>query len=152
MAQTPVCVAISAAHLEALDAARALIGRKTKTKIMSTPVMLRYLIDDLQRKGARAVTVPEVWKDIVRPLARKPRKMKVGSPEHLRHASGKRPPRVRLICPCYAPQLTTLDELAATMRCTRSRAVQFLIQSLIYRWPELRAALPDWDETFTYRT
>jgi hypothetical protein len=152
MAQTPVCLALGAAHIEALDIARAIIGRKTKTKFMSIPVMLRYLIDDLQRKGARAVTVPEAWQDLVRPLKRKPRKMKAGSLEHLLHASGKRPPRARLICPCYAPQLTTLDELAATLRCTRSRAAQFLVHSLIYRWPELRAALSGWDPTFTYRT
>jgi hypothetical protein len=116
-------------HVEALARAGKLIARKTGTPLMRPPAMLRYLIDDLLRKGADAVTVPDAW---------------LG-------AQGDTPSQRKVDLRLRYEQYSALLELAKARHCSRDVAAQFLVQSLVYRWPALRAELYDWNFDLTRR-
>jgi hypothetical protein len=121
-------------HVEALARAGELIARKTETPLMQPAAMLRYLIDDMLRKGVDAVTVPDAWPGVQSFAATPPRKF-------------MRKVDLRLTYWQYSALL----ELSKARHCSRDVAAQFLVQSLVYRWPALRAELYDWNFDLTRR-
>jgi hypothetical protein len=153
MAKSPLALSIRRAHVEVLARACEIMahGRAPGSTPAQPPQMLRYLIDQLARRGLQYVLTDGAWKEVNSAQPRVPRKVgAAGTLAYLNHPASKRPHHRPIVVNLEPDQLKALSDLALITK-SRSKAAQLLIHSFYMKSPAIQREMTEWDPTLTYR-